>query len=166
MFFLVFILASFYHFFLFFLSLHIIRAIAIPPSRLAITRNIPEPIHRRARGRHGTMLRVPSLAILGIPSSGRTSRVTIDVGGVGRVALAVKLIGLRVHRQSIRVVDSLDGAAALEEGAEATRFFTVAACVVVGGRRAEALLLLAVAAKTEFGKGGDDEEDAVWVNFV
>lgn len=107
------------------------------------------------------MLGVPSLAILGIPSSGGTSTVTIDVSSIGRVALAVKLIGLGVHRQSIGIVDSLDGAATLEEGAEAFRLFAVAACVIVGGRRAEALLLLAVAAKTEFGKGGYDEEDAV-----
>lgn len=144
-----------------FLFLHIIRAITIPPSRLAVTRNIPEPIHSSTRRRHSAMLRVPSLAILGIPSGGRTRTVTIDVRGVGRVALAVKLVGLGVHGQSVRVVDSLDGAAALEEGAEATGFLAVAACVVVGGRRAEALLLLAVAAKTKFGKGGDDEEDAV-----
>lgn len=107
------------------------------------------------------MLRVPSLAILGIPSGGRTSSVTINVSSVGRVALAVKLIGLGVHGQCVRVINSLDGAAALEEGAEAARFLAVAARVVVGGRRAEALFLLAVAAKTEFGKGGDDEEDAV-----
>lgn len=109
---------------------------------------------------------VTRLAILGIP--GRRSRtnttssvVSVDVRSIRRVALAVKLIGLGVHGQRVGVVDRLDGVAALKEGAEAARFFAVAAGVAVGGRRAEALLLFAVAAETEFGEGGDDEEDAV-----